>query len=190
VDEEVREKIVQAAKQVFAKWGFKKSSLAEIAKEARMGKSSIYYYFQNKEDLFRVVVLGGLNRLFEAIKEAVAKVGKPEDKLRIFVLTRMKKTKEMAGLSEALTNEYLDQFGFIDKLRRKLFQKEVDFIAEILQEGIDKGLFDVEDVSLTAYALCVSLKGLEYPWAVDRKMADMERDLDTLLRLFSRAIRK
>ena len=53
---EIRVKIVRAAKAMFGQHGFRKASLADIAHEARMGKSSLYHYFRSKEELFRAVV--------------------------------------------------------------------------------------------------------------------------------------
>jgi AcrR family transcriptional regulator len=54
--DEVRDKIVSVASKIFTRFGFKKTTMEEIAMASKKGKSSIYYYFNSKEDIFRAVV--------------------------------------------------------------------------------------------------------------------------------------
>ena len=51
-----RYEIVEIAKDIFARFGFKKTTVEEIAKAARKTKSSLYYYFNNKEEIFQAVI--------------------------------------------------------------------------------------------------------------------------------------
>jgi AcrR family transcriptional regulator len=54
--EKAREEIVEIARGIFAKFGFRKTSMDEIAKAVKKAKSSLYYYFQNKEEVFQAVI--------------------------------------------------------------------------------------------------------------------------------------
>ena len=56
LQDEVRDKIIKIAALIFSKYGFSKTTVDEIAKAARKGKSTIYYYFKSKEDIFQAVV--------------------------------------------------------------------------------------------------------------------------------------
>ena len=56
VKEEVRTHIVGVARKIFTRYGFRKTTMEEIAAASRKGKSSIYYYFKSKEEIFRAVV--------------------------------------------------------------------------------------------------------------------------------------
>ena len=51
--DKVRDNLVNAARQLFTRFGFEKTTMNEIAMEARKGKSSLYYYFTSKEEVFR-----------------------------------------------------------------------------------------------------------------------------------------
>jgi len=188
--EDTRAQILRAAKTLFGRYGFRKTSLADVAGEARMGKSSIYYYFPSKEDLFRAVVDAEFKTLSARVREAIAEEGSPEAKLRTFVLTRMRVARELASAYSALHDEYLDRLAFVERVRQKAFEDEIQTIQAILEEGIDVGIFDVPNASLTAYGIAVALKGLEYPWLVDSDHAKLEGDLDLLLGLLMKAIRK
>jgi len=54
--EEKKNILLQVAQSIFARFGLFKTTVDEIAKAARMGKSSIYYYFRSKEDIFKAVL--------------------------------------------------------------------------------------------------------------------------------------
>ena len=48
--------IIGAAQELFARFGFVKTTVDEIAKAASMGKATIYHYFKGKEDIYKEVV--------------------------------------------------------------------------------------------------------------------------------------
>ena len=52
-----RESILKIAREIFSKYGYKKTTLDDIANAVRKGKSSLYYYFESKEDLFQAVIM-------------------------------------------------------------------------------------------------------------------------------------
>ena len=56
VKSKVRAQIVDVARKIFTRYGFRKTTMDEIAAATRMGKSSIYYYFPGKEEIFKAVV--------------------------------------------------------------------------------------------------------------------------------------
>src|SRR6266436_7121313 len=60
---EKRERLLTIAAQEFAAHGFEAASLNRILEEARIGKSSAYYYFEDKADLFSTAVEYCLDRL-------------------------------------------------------------------------------------------------------------------------------
>jgi len=190
MERDVRSRIIQAAKDSFGRHGFRKTSLADIAAEARMGKSSLYHYFGSKEELFRAVVNAEMELLSQQVGDAVGREKLPEAKLRAFVLTRMRVARELASAYATLHEEYLDQLGFVERFREDAFRAEVEMIRSILEEGVNTGAFEIADVGLAAYAVALALKGLEYPWMVKSKEPSLERDLDLLLGMLMKAVRK
>ena len=52
-----RDAILEIAQEIFSKFGYKKTTLDDIANAVRKGKSSLYYYFSSKEDLFQAVIM-------------------------------------------------------------------------------------------------------------------------------------
>ncbi len=64
---EVKNKILEAAKEEFLSVGFQKASLREIAARAKVTKGNIYVYFKNKDELFSVLVQPAIDNFFEAL---------------------------------------------------------------------------------------------------------------------------
>jgi len=188
--DDVRSRIIGAARTLFGRHGFKKTSLADIAAEMRMSKSSLYHYFPSKEEMFRAVVTAEMKVLSQRVREAVGKEDLPEAKLRVLMVTRMRVARELASAYATLYDEYLDQLGFVERFREEAFQGEVRTIRGILEQGVAAGAFEIADAGLAAYAIALALKGLEYPWLVDSHKQDFEQDLDLLLEMLMRAVRK
>ena len=181
--ENIREIIINVARNIFAKFGFRKTTMEEIAQAARKGKSSIYHYFNSKEEIFNAVVEKEAGALHIALSEAINTSSTPEEKLKAYIQTRMDTISKLANLYSALKDEYLDHFSFIEKIRSHFDQKEIKIIKEILVEGINKGNFIIEDLETTAYGIITALKGLEYPIFVKKEYVDIEKKFNGLLNI-------
>lgn len=55
--EKIKRKIIIDAGDIFSRFGFSKTTMSDIAGKTGMGKSSLYYYFKSKEEVFEQVVI-------------------------------------------------------------------------------------------------------------------------------------
>jgi len=182
--------ITRVAQKIFSRYGLIKTTVDEIARAARMGKASLYHYFKSKEDIFREVVEKENMLLTEKIQEAINKEDLPQKKIRAYIITRMKYLNELANIHSALKDDYLEHYAFIEKIRKRNFQEEIETIKNILKEGTKKGIFKVRDIELTSFAIISALKGLEYPWSVETPMPEVEKSIDKLLEILFNGIVK
>lgn len=181
IKDDVSEVILNSAKTIFARYGFKKTTMDEIAQAARKGKSSIYHYFKSKEDIFKAIVKKESDVLSAAIAKAINAETTSEKKIRAYVLTRMKVINNLTNLYSALKDEYLEHYSFIENVRVKYDTEEVNTIKGILETGVEEGDFKIEDINLTAFALVTALKGLEYPLFIKNNYAKTEKRFEGLL---------
>ncbi|KAF0199487.1 MAG: transcriptional regulator [Bacteroidetes bacterium] len=188
--DEVKEAIVNVARHIFSRFGFKKTTMDEIAVASRKGKSSIYYYFSSKEDIFRAVVEKEASILKQELVKATKDAGSPSQKLKIHVLVRMRSMEKLANFYSAIKDDYLSHLDFIDNIRKKYDQEEIQMMESILTEGVENGMFEIEDTSLAAIAIVTALKGMEIPlfWDVEEK--DVERRLDHLIHILFHGVLK
>jgi len=189
--EEFKRKIIISAGQIFSRYGFKKTTMDEIAKALKMGKSSVYYYFESKEDIFEAVVLHKANVLRNELTTAIKSVESPRDKMRNYVFVRMKAFEKLSNYYNAIFDKNLDHYDFIEKIREKYDREELAILRLIIYHGARKKVFNVVNSEYTAMAIQTTLKGLEVPLFWKKKEVNIESRLEAILDvLFNGIVRR
>jgi AcrR family transcriptional regulator len=161
--DEVREALINSARVVFARFGFKKTSLDDISRESRRGKSTIYYYFKSKDEIFKAVIDSEAEILRKSINEAIALVDDPAERLKRYIFLRMSLIRKVANYYEILKNEMLDNLPFVSHRKAAHLENEINHMEEMLQDGIDKNQFAIKNPRLTAQTIVAALQGFEVP---------------------------
>ena len=179
----IRTKILDAAQEVFTKFGYGKTTMEDIGKEMGKGKSSIYYYFTGKEDIFKAVIEKELFWMKERIVNAVAQQENPRGKLKAYVLERMHGLNNFKNLYNVLRTEFTSQREFVENTRQQTDREEINIVTNILNYGVEKGIFKLEDTFLTSIAIVTALKGMEIPLLITETGSGiiLEQRLDRLL---------
>ncbi len=162
-DERVRSSIVDAAKKLFQQYGLAKTTMEDIARSIGRGKSSLYYYYPTKEDIFEAVLLNEKQSIINEISTAVAEVDSAEEKLRTYAQTISTALKKRIILFNIIRSEMSDEGCLMKVFKKKYDTIEIDLLRSIIDYGIQNGEFkqldkdQLDDVSL----ICVSmLRGL------------------------------
>lgn len=171
---DIRSIIIKVAQETFRRYGFRKTTMDEIAYAARKGKSSLYYYFKSKEDVFEAVVEKEINFLHQDIIDAVGKAETAKEKINIYIYKRMNGLKNLGNFYEALKDEYLSNMEFIEKIRKKYDEQEMDILSKIIGEGIERNEFKMMDATLTAKIIVIAMKGLEVPLMMENEKSDIK----------------
>ena len=177
----IRGKILDAAQEVFKRYGYGKCTMDNIARELGKGKSSIYYYFTSKEDIFKAVVENELGLMKTKIREAVAQKETAPEKLKTYVLERMHWVKSLKNLNTILLNEFIVQREFVEHTRRQTDNEEIGLVRSILIEGVSAGIFHLEDSTMSSIAIVTALKGMEIPLLTTDTNDLFEKRLDGLV---------
>ena len=156
-----RNAIIKIARHVFNKYGYDKTRMEHIAKATGKGKSSMYYYFKSKEQIFQSVVLTEAVAFRHTIIDALAKTADAVEKIKVYVLTRMNIIKIYTNFHSALKNTKLRHLDFVRRLNSLYDRDEIRLFKDILEEGVKKRLFNVKDLDLAAMALIMAVKGIE-----------------------------
>jgi len=185
-----REAILQIAQDIFSRYGYKKTTLDDIANAVRKGKSSLYYYFSSKEDLFQAVITKEVDILREALEKVVFRSLDPEEKLREYILTKLTTFRDLANLYNALEND-VTAIGFIEEIKEKNVKDEIRMIKRILIEGVRRFKFQIDDLNLTALGISMAIKGLEMPLTAGSYGSyDIEMAVDNMVRIICYGIMK
>jgi AcrR family transcriptional regulator len=179
--EEFRKKIILTSGQIFSRFGFKKTTMEEVARALKMGKSSIYYYFKSKEEIFDAVVLFEANILRNELTTAIKSVESPIGKMEKYVFVRMKSFEKLSNYYNAIFDKNFDHFEFIEKIREKYDREERAILRLLLYHGIRKKVFNVKNSEYTALAIQTTLKGLEVPLFWEKRNVDIDQRLKAIL---------
>ena len=153
----------------------------EIANALKMGKSSVYYYFSSKEEIFEAVVLNEANILRNELTTAIKSVESPIDKMKKYIFVRMKSFEKLSNYYNAIFDKNLDHFDFIENIRAKYDREELAILRLILYHGARKKVFKVKNSEYTAIAVQTTLKGLEVPLFWKKKELNIEARLEAIL---------
>lgn len=184
-----REQVIEAAKELFTRHGFRKTSMSDIALMVHKTKSSIYHYFKSKEEIFVAIAESEAMDLRKSLYEAIKKEDTAELKLRAYILTRQDGYAKLASLYEALHSDIFEDFTLIEHIKRRYHKDEYNTIKMILKRGIKKGLFNI-DVDLATRAVLAAIKGFEIEWAQNKNTKENIADLDTLIKIIFYGILK
>jgi AcrR family transcriptional regulator len=182
--DEVRELLVQAARKVFVRYGYKKTALDDISKEARKGKSTLYYYFRSKDDIFKAVIDEEAKIRAKTIDDQISVIKDPQQKLKTYIYVRMLTLKKVGNYYEAIKNDLLDNLYFVRSLRVNHFDAEVNVVRDLLLDGIQKKVYTIQNPELTAKTIVTLLQGFEVP-LIQKNMSDeeLQKSVDEMLNI-------
>lgn len=171
-DEIVRAEILQAARELFQRYGLAKTTMEEIAKASGKGKSTLYYYYPSKEEIFSATLQQDVQDTMRQVMAAVAKATTAEAKLMAFTLTRIKIIAHKVNLYGSLYRELAENPGPVNKIRKSFEAPIKAVLRNILVMGVDNGEFKLtatHDLELMTQALFSTLRGVETSFFEDSK---------------------
>lgn len=184
--------ILEVSKDIFTRYGFQKTSMEMIAKACGKAKSSIYYYYKSKEDIFEAVVEHEVVAVKNELSEKVRLADTTRNKLKVYILTRLNTLDKFDNLSNALRDEYLSHLGFINSVKNKYRTQELNMVREILYHGKQENMISFDNVDPIAKALVLAISGLELEYILfptKDRIEDMETTLDNILDVFFKGMK-
>ncbi len=163
-----RQKLVDVARQLFAKNGIANTTMNDIAKASGKGRRTLYTYFNSKEDVYYAVIEGELERLSDKLDEVASKKIKPQDKIIELIYTHLSMIKETVMRNGNLRAEFFRNIWMVEKVRKKFDDDEIQLFEKVYTDGKADGEFDIENVELVAEITHYCIKGLEVPFIYGR----------------------
>jgi len=169
--------LVDIARQLFAKNGFENTTMNEIAVASNKGRRTLYTYFKSKEEIFLAVIQAELKRLYERMEEVARKSISPEEKMLQLIFAHLEAVKEVVSRNGNLRAEFFRDVWQVESVRKTFDKNEISLFRRVLNEGNDKGVFDVKNVRLTAEITHYCLKGCEVPYIYGRYAVKTSEEL-------------
>ncbi len=153
-----KDRIIEAAARVFAQKGFARSSVADIAVKAEIGKGTLYAYFDSKEDLFFAVFEWYIMQTGAAAKVSASHLGGSAaqrlEALSDSIMGMWDEIKDVFTLTiefwaASSSSQIRDRFK---EAFRRLYDEFRGLVVALIRDGIDRGEFrpDVDPESIAA----------------------------------------
>ena len=172
-------KLVDVARQLFAKMGVENTTMNDIALASKKGRRTLYTYFKSKEDIYMAVVESELDMLSDMMKRVAEKNISPEEKMIEMIYTRLDAVKEVVFRNGTLRANFFRDIWRVEKVRKRFDAKEILLFKDVLREGVEKGVFRIDDIDMTAELVHYCVKGIEVPYIrghIGAKLDDETRD--------------
>lgn len=163
-----RQKLIDIARQLFAKRGVANTTMNDIAVASGKGRRTLYTYFNSKEEVYSAVIESELERLSDKLDEVAAMKMRPLDKVIELIYTHLSMIRETVVRNGNLRAEFFRNIWMVEKVRKKFDDYEIDLFSKVYQDGKADGEFDIEDVNLVADITHYCIKGLEVPFIYGR----------------------
>jgi AcrR family transcriptional regulator len=187
-----RNSILDATDRLMARYGFRKTTMEDIAREAGVGRRTIYLHFKGKED----VGLSSIGRVVEGVHDELERIlASPQSatcRLRSLLLRRV------LGRVERIQDYYhsLDELFEVVRpaylaRRNRYFELELQMLERLLVEGRNQGEFDFEDASATGRSMLLATNAfLPYSLSVRElgELSSIEAQASAMIDLLLRGV--
>lgn len=159
-----RAKLVDVARQLFAKKGVEDTTMNDIAQASKKGRRTLYTYFKSKEQIYMAVVESELEMLSTQMEKAASKPVSPDKKILELIMTHLDAIKMVVYRNGTLRADFFRDIWRVEAMRKEFDRKEIALFRRVLHEGKEQNLFDIDNVEITADILHYCIKGIEVPY--------------------------
>jgi AcrR family transcriptional regulator len=150
-------RILEAARRRFERFGYRRTSIAEIAHDAGIAVGTVYRYFKTKEEIFFQVV-EDLNATWLAqARQVLHEPGTPTERLARIGPASVKFNQENKLLSSILNRDTeMVSAALLDQIAEELLEQNVSMMAAVIREGVEEGTMRPVDPEKAAFILFVT----------------------------------
>jgi len=132
------ERILDAAQEVFATYGYQGATIDEVAHRAGISKPNLHYYFKRKRDLYLAVLRRTLEIWLVPLRE-LDRTGDPAEEIGNYIAHKVQLSRRFPAASRVFANEIVQGAPFLKGYLQTDLRKVVERKAAVIQHWIDEG---------------------------------------------------
>ena len=184
-----REEILDGAAKVFARYGFRKTTVGDIVREAGVARATLYKYFETKDDVFEAVLDREAREMLAAVRDAVRQAGTTRERLRAAMMTHTDFIRRKVNTLRVTLEALSDMMSRWSRHMEELSRDAADIYESILVRGVEAGEIVADDAGATARILVMISKGLFLAVVTGRVDEDREAVVGRLLDMVMNGLR-
>jgi len=163
VKDPFREEILNSARELFERFGFKKTTMEDIARQVGKSKSALYYYYKTKEEIFEAVILQDIEGTQLLADEATKKEESASKKFRVLFTIVLKDIKHKVNKFSFFKTDLYENHFIIDNIVKKRDSHMEERLKDILILGISRQevkMMNNAEINLWAKMANLTMKGI------------------------------
>lgn len=182
--QKTRDRILDVALQLCQKQSFWALKIDDIVKHGHISRATFYNYFKSKDDLIFTLFENELEKIQHDILSAINTEDDIREKLKIYLRRTI-----ISMIEFALTlNIHIEEIQVLPSIPKKKMdakkEKDIRIVGDILKQGVDSGVFFIDDLDLTAHMIWVILTEIGRNAIIDNRDTEkVERDIDAFLKV-------
>ncbi|WP_447639748.1 MULTISPECIES: TetR/AcrR family transcriptional regulator [Chitinophagaceae] len=187
-----RAQIIKASRDVFQALGYNNVTMSHIATAVDMGRSSLYYYFKNKEEVFVALCSIEFSAVLDKAKTKMKATQSFYDNFLFFNKERLTSLNYLANDFQNLLDDIRENPSILHVVRKTTFKKEYEIFRQMLVWGIkrhDIASISAEDLDFLTTNIIYALKGLEQEFFLFGNIEDLTNRLDWVTSIISKGLK-
>jgi AcrR family transcriptional regulator len=161
VKDPFKDEILNGARELFERFGFKKTTMEDIARQVGKSKSALYYYYKTKEEIFEAVILNDIATSQAQVAEKVKQEASATSQFRVMFTTLLEDVKQKANKFGIFKTDLYENHFLFDNIIKKRDSYLEELIKDILILGISQRevkMMNNAEMSLWALMINITLK--------------------------------
>jgi AcrR family transcriptional regulator len=191
-DESVKHLIVAAATQVFENYGITRVSMQDISKASKLGRSSLYYYFKNKGEVFDAVGEKLIKEIFDKCSGQVDPEASLTNNLEKFQSTKLREIKKMNQKYHLAFLDLKQDPSVLFAKMRVMLAEETDLLEQMIGWAIKREeirQLTKEEQHFLAEIIVTTFRSFEQEIVLFDRFPNMEAKLSWLVTIFVRGLK-
>ena len=197
-EEAIRERVILASQRLFQQYGLAKVTMEDVAKAIGKGKSTLYYYYKSKEEIFTAVMEREIGEVMTEMAQAVEQAPTAEAKLAAFCFTKLQALSKKIALygivhTEIANTEIPNQLEFSHVMRQRYLKRESLLLKGILEFGIKTEEFEQlssEDLDALTFVMLSGVHGMEMDMVITNNFDMLEPAIRVMTRLLVHGLKR
>jgi len=166
--------------------------MEDIAKAMGKGKSTLYYYYCSKEEIFQAVVRRDIEEVFKYTEQAVEREETAVAKFRAFAVTKIEALQKKSNLYQLVRGDIQESKKCLEHVKADYSLQEINLVKKILSFGIESGEFgnvSTDDLDILPLIIVSAFVGLERDLFVEKKFTDLQTRMDSIVNILINGLR-